>query len=509
MTEQNMLGLLSVFNCENSLPRGDIVFVHGVAGHPWGTWHPQSKTDKRNVDFWLFWLGEELQGNGIDVNVWTFGYDVPSFKDVGEGMPRFDQASNLLKYLEVNDIGDQRPFIFVTHSMGGLVVKEAIRTAQNFPQYQTIIKQVQGIVFLSAPHTGIHLDNLIQNIGFLTKLTVNVEELKRHSSQLRDLNEWYQQNVEKLGIKTEVFYETRPIEKAKKVLVVDEDSANPGIKDVKPVAIRADHNSIAKPGKNDLVYLSVKKVCQQIFTFSGVSRIKEGSQLLISIPDNLSCRTGANKFGDRDKVIDSLHQQFKLQPIKSLFLGLGVSIVLIIIIIIRLVFFYEKSTENFPIKKPLLSLNTPITNLEEYTQLTYLLELKEWKKADQKTAEIIRIRANRQKEGFLNGESVRNFSCDDLRVIDNLWKKNSDERFGFSIQKQIWEDIAKNPEIFDLQTYQKFLEYIGWYKNKPLSYDNLMFKNKSPRGHLPHTGIVGIWARGEDGISLLLSCDFK
>ena len=35
-----MLGLLSVFNCENSLPRGDIVFVHGVAGHPWGTWHP-------------------------------------------------------------------------------------------------------------------------------------------------------------------------------------------------------------------------------------------------------------------------------------------------------------------------------------------------------------------------------------------------------------------------------------------------------------------------------------
>ena len=103
------------------------------------------------------------------------------------------------------------------------------------------------------------LANLIKNIGFLTRPTVNVEELKEHSPQLRDLNEWYGQNVEQLGIKTEVFYETRPIEKAKKVLVVDEDSANPGIKDVKPVAIRADHNSIAKPRKNDLVYLSVKK----------------------------------------------------------------------------------------------------------------------------------------------------------------------------------------------------------------------------------------------------------
>ena len=106
----------------------------------------------------------------------------------------------------------------------------------------------------------------------------------------------------------------------------------------------------------------------------------------------MSCRTGANKFGDRDEVIDSLHQQFKLQPIKSLFLGLGVSIVLIFIIIIRLVFFYEKSTENSPIKTHLISLNTPINNLEGYTQLTYFLELKEWKKADQKTAEIIRIR---------------------------------------------------------------------------------------------------------------------
>ncbi|MDY7003747.1 MAG: hypothetical protein SWX82_07235 [Cyanobacteriota bacterium] len=30
----------------------------------------------------------------------------------------------------------------------------------------------------------------------------------------------------------------------------------PGIKDVKPVAIPSDHNSIAKPGKNDLLYLS-------------------------------------------------------------------------------------------------------------------------------------------------------------------------------------------------------------------------------------------------------------
>ena len=116
MTQQNMLGLLTVFNCENSHPQGDLVFVHGLAGHPWGTWHPQSKTDNQNVELWPFWLGENLRANGIDINVWSFGYDAPGFQYFGQGMSRFDQASNLLKHLEVNDIGD-RPLIFVTHSL--------------------------------------------------------------------------------------------------------------------------------------------------------------------------------------------------------------------------------------------------------------------------------------------------------------------------------------------------------------------------------------------------------
>lgn len=244
-----MLGLLPVFKCENSPPRGDIVFVHGLAGHPWGTWHPKSKRDNQDLNFWPFWLGQELQAN-----VWTFGYEAPRFEYFGQGMPLFDQASNLLEYLEVSDVGT-RPLIFVTHSMGGLVVKHLIRTAQNFEDKRAIIEQTQGIVFLSTPHQGSHLANLIDNIKVLTRATVNVEELKAHTPQLSELNEWYRQNVDNFGIQTQVLFETQH---TSGVLVVDRDSANPGIKDVKPVAIPADHNSIAKPEKNDLVYLSVK-----------------------------------------------------------------------------------------------------------------------------------------------------------------------------------------------------------------------------------------------------------
>ncbi|MDE5108998.1 MAG: hypothetical protein O4808_18715, partial [Trichodesmium sp. St17_bin3_1_1] len=75
-------------------------------------------------------------------------------------------------------------------------------------------------------------------------------------------NEWYRQNVEKLGIKTKVFYETKPLNG---ILVVNEDSSNPGIRDVKPFAISEDYISIAKPGKNGLVYLSTIQFCEEVF----------------------------------------------------------------------------------------------------------------------------------------------------------------------------------------------------------------------------------------------------
>ena len=278
-----MLGLSPVFKCENSQPKGDIVFVHGLAGNPWGTWHPKSIKDNQDLDFWPFWLGQELQADEIPFNVWTFGYDVPRFGYFGQGMPRFDLASNLLANLEVNHLGDiaaarlrQRPLIFVAHSIGGLVVKDLIRTAQHFDDKKAIIEQTKGIVFLSTPHQVSHLANLIDNINVLTRATVNVQELKANLPQLRDINEWYRQNVEKLRIETKVFYESQP---TNGVLVVDEESANPGIKDVKPVGIPADHNSIAKPGKNDLVALSLKKLVKNLYFFEICDRFHKLNEI--------------------------------------------------------------------------------------------------------------------------------------------------------------------------------------------------------------------------------------
>ncbi len=253
--ENNVAGLSEISGCQNYNRRGDVVFVHGLAGHPWDTWHWQSNSSKdyQATNFWLNWLGEDLK----DVWIWTFGYYAARLRANGSAMPLFDQASNFLDDLENFNIGE-RPIIFVTHSMGGLLVKKMLSTAENFvrdKRKKAVIDSTKGIVFLSTPHLGSDVAQWVKSLtGFLT--TVSVEELKAHAPQLRELDEWYRQHVDEFEIKTKVYYETRP---TSGVLVVNASSANPGIKDVKPIAVEADHDTIAKPQPGDKkVYLGVK-----------------------------------------------------------------------------------------------------------------------------------------------------------------------------------------------------------------------------------------------------------
>ena len=246
-------GLIKISGCDNPKRCGDIIFVHGLGGHARSTWHPQELPNDDN--FWLTWLAQERP----DLGIWSFGYNAAPSEWKGSTMPLFDRASNLLEYLAVNDIG-KYPIIFVTHSMGGLLVKEMLRNAQTFNK-QSVIEQTKGIVFLSTPHTGSHLANLVTNIGIFTRKTISVDELKSHLPQLRQLNEWYRQNVDAMTITTKVYYETKAI---LGILVVDPDSANPSIKDVQPTATDDDHISITKPKSPDnLVYKGVSRFIKE------------------------------------------------------------------------------------------------------------------------------------------------------------------------------------------------------------------------------------------------------
>lgn len=128
----------------------------------------------------------------------------------------------------------------------------------------------------------------------------------------------------------------------------------------------------------------------------------------------------------------------------------------------------------------------------DYINLRNLLAAKKWKEADKQTARVMLKVAGREKEGWLNTESIEKFPCEDLRTIDQLWIKYSNGRFGFSVQKRIYQSLGGTSE-YDEAIFERFGDRVGWIqKNERLYYNDLTFSEKAPEAHLPVRGRGGL-----------------
>jgi serine/threonine protein kinase len=130
-----------------------------------------------------------------------------------------------------------------------------------------------------------------------------------------------------------------------------------------------------------------------------------------------------------------------------------------------------------------------------YRKLRYLLVKGKWKEADKETVRVMLAVAKRDKEGDLDVNSIDNFPCEDLRTIDQLWVKYSHGKFGFSVQKRIYQDLG-GTRNYDVKIWQAFGDKVEWRKgDKWLYYNDVTFDIKAPEGHLPvwlsGVGLVG------------------
>ncbi|MEB3179828.1 MAG: serine/threonine-protein kinase [Nostocaceae cyanobacterium] len=120
-----------------------------------------------------------------------------------------------------------------------------------------------------------------------------------------------------------------------------------------------------------------------------------------------------------------------------------------------------------------------------YRRLRDLLAAKKWQAADEETLAVMLKVSGREKEGWLDIASINNFPATDLGTIDRLWVKYSDGRFGFSVQKGIWQSVGGKRNA-DYSIYAKFGDRVGWrLDNHWLSYSELCFTTDAPLGHLP------------------------
>jgi serine/threonine protein kinase len=139
--------------------------------------------------------------------------------------------------------------------------------------------------------------------------------------------------------------------------------------------------------------------------------------------------------------------------------------------------------------QPLYSSEVELRSAEgyDYTKLRDLLAAGEWKKADQETANAMLKISDRQKEGWLDINSVDRFPTQDLQTIDRLWVKYSNGYFGFSVQKQIYQNLGGGKN-YNRDLWNKFCDTIGWrHKGDWKKYEELSFTltNSSILGHLP------------------------
>lgn len=99
----------------------------------------------------------------------------------------------------------------------------------------------------------------------------------------------------------------------------------------------------------------------------------------------------------------------------------------------------------------------------DYTQLRNLLAAGEWKKGNEETARVMLTLAAREKEGWLNRFSIDNFPLEDLGIIDRLWVKYSNGRFGFSVQKCIYQSLGGTKE-YNENIWETFGNRVSWNK---------------------------------------------
>jgi hypothetical protein len=94
----------------------------------------------------------------------------------------------------------------------------------------------------------------------------------------------------------------------------------------------------------------------------------------------------------------------------------------------------------------------------DYIKLRDLLAAKKWKEADIETRRVMLKVAGRT---WLDTESIKKFPCEDLRTIDQLWVKYSNGRFGFSVQKRIYQSLGGTSK-YDEEIWNKFGNKVGW-----------------------------------------------
>ena len=131
---------------------------------------------------------------------------------------------------------------------------------------------------------------------------------------------------------------------------------------------------------------------------------------------------------------------------------------------------------------------------ERYQPLANHLAAGRWKEADQETFRVMLRVADQEKQEDLDFDFIRQFPCEDLQVIDQLWVQFSNGKFGFSVQKQIWLEVGgwvEEKRLDNLPTPRpRWLSRLGVEVRKYEDHDDIAYDFCSRVGWVKGTYIL-------------------
>ncbi|KAI9888243.1 MAG: hypothetical protein M1814_000933 [Vezdaea aestivalis] len=141
----------------------DCIVIPGWGGHAFGSFKERGGS--------FMWLRDEITGLFPRLRVWLYGYNSKltgetSIESVGDWCHTF---CDLLVDLRVKTGADQqkRPLIFIVHSLGGWIFKEAMVSLSRHrdPKAKDVVNYTYGALFFGVPGQGMNTDALATMVG--------------------------------------------------------------------------------------------------------------------------------------------------------------------------------------------------------------------------------------------------------------------------------------------------------------------------------------------------------
>ncbi|KAF8534452.1 hypothetical protein BDD12DRAFT_895849 [Trichophaea hybrida] len=260
-------------------PEFDVIAVSGLSAHAFGSW-------KSPLQSHVMWLRDFLRLDFPEFRVLTWGYD-SNLKDSTTTNSIMNFSRQLLTAVygarDEHEVKHRRPIIFIGHSLGGLVIKQALVDAAqgNSENDKTILRSCVGLFLFGVPNRGLNNENLLSLVKDKRRAPF-VHDLMEGSQLLHALYVAFQRSY-KGSLKScfvVSFFETQDTKtveetpdgnwrrSGKSVRMVTQESATwfmPEEDVHNQIAIAADHSSLVKfTGRAGPNYLEVRQKLREL-----------------------------------------------------------------------------------------------------------------------------------------------------------------------------------------------------------------------------------------------------